>query len=82
MLEIHHSGREPSICSYIMRMYSRICMFSYVVTVVVIVFCLFFVVVVCYVGWCIYIDLYTCMNTNVHVCPYISAYDAVVCHTL
>ena len=37
--------------------------------------------VICYVGWFVYIciDLYMCMNTNIHVCPYISAYDAVVC---
>ena len=44
--------------------------------------CLFIVVVavVCYMGGCmsICIDLYMCMNTNVHVCLYISAYDAVV----
>ena len=34
-----------------------------------------------YTFWCMYIciDLYMCMNTNVHVCPYISAYDVVVC---
>ena len=67
------------IRSYIVRMYSCICMFGYVITVVVIVFCLFFVVVVLvvvfYMGWCMYIDLYMCMNTNVHVCLYISAYQ-------
>ena len=31
-------------------------------------------------GRCMYIctDLYMCVNTNVHVCPYINTYDAVV----
>ena len=42
---------------------------------------LFIVVVVCYMGQCMYIfiDLSVCMNTNVHVCPYLRAYNAVVC---
>ena len=44
----------------------------------VVVFLLF---IVCVMGRCTYIciDLYMCMNTDIHAGPYVSAYDAVVC---